>query len=236
MTHRYLYMLDSYQKEFSSKVVALLDPNRVVLENTVFYPQGGGQPFDIGVLEKNNALFGVVSVRKQDGMIVHEVDRAGLQVEDVVTGKIDWDRRYRLMRMHTAAHVICAVFEKNENTKITGNQLDLERSRVDISMENFDREKIQKYIDEANSILARNLPIEVKFIRMEDAKKDSSLFKLAMEFPHQLDEIRLVDIVGHDLQADGGTHVRNTAEVGKIILLDCQNKGKDKRRFYFGLE
>jgi misacylated tRNA(Ala) deacylase len=229
-------MLDSYVREFNSKVNEVREDRFVVLDDTAFYPQGGGQPFDTGVILRGDDKFNVIAVRKQDGVILHEVDRGGLQKQDIILGRIDWDRRYRLMRMHTAAHVVSSVFEQEEHTKITGNQLGIDQSRVDFSMEEFNRDKMQLCIDMANDILSKNLPIEVRFIRMDDAKKDPSLFKLAMEFPHQLEELRLVDIVGRDCQADGGTHVKNTKEVGKIILKDCENKGRDKRRVYFSLE
>ena len=235
--HKPIYQLDSYTKEFDSKVKEVIDGKFIVLEDTAFYPRGGGQPCDYGTLIAHaGVVYKVLSVTKKDGLIIHELESPGLIKGDKVHGTIDWERRYKLMRMHTAAHVLCGVFEQREETLITGNQLDLEQSRVDLSLEEFNREKMKQNVEVANGILNKELPIEVSFIKMEDAKKNTKLFKLAMEFPHDLEEIRLVDIVGHDLQADGGTHVKNTKEVGKIVLLKCENKGKNKRRVYFGLE
>lgn len=225
-----LYMNDSYVKEFSAVAVSV-DNRYVVLDKTAFYPNSGGQPHDSGKLISGGEEYNVVYVAKINGTISHEVDKQGLKAGDSVSGIIDWNRRYTLMRMHTAAHLLSAVFHKEAGALITGNQLNVDQSRIDFSLENFDRSRIEEYVKTANGIIKKELPVAVRFIRKENMTDD--LVKLAGALPPDADEIRLVDIVGVDTQADGGTHVKNTAEVGEIEIVKMENKGKSNRRIYF---
>lgn len=225
-----LYMNDSYLKEFSATVVNV-DNKYVVLDNTAFYPNSGGQLHDTGRIVSGDEEYSVVYVAKIGDKISHEVDKAGLNAGDAVRGIIDWNRRYTLMRMHTAAHLLSAVFHKEAGALITGNQLGIDQSRIDFSLENFDRSRIVEYIKTANDMLKKELPVAVRFIRKENMTDE--MVKLAGALPPDADEIRLVDIVGVDMQADGGTHVKNTAEVGIIEIVKMENKGKSNRRIYF---
>ncbi|MBD3208922.1 alanyl-tRNA editing protein [Candidatus Woesearchaeota archaeon] len=232
---RALYMDDAYLKEFDAVVKSVKDDKYVVLDNTAFYPNGGGQPFDTGKLVKDGVAYPVDYVGKFDGDISHEVSEPGLQVGDEVRGAIDWDRRYRLMRAHTAAHVVSAVFYHDFNCRITGNQLSEEKIRIDFDLDGFDRGALQSSIDKVNNILAQNLPVTVTYLSREQALQDSSLVKLAGVLPPAVQELRIVAVGGVDRQADGGTHVRNTSEVGPLELLKVENKGKRNRRVYVRL-
>ena len=236
-----LYYDDSYLKEFSATVTAVNknDEGKAVfieLDQTVFYPNGGGQPSDVGVLDKDGMTYAVGFVGNFDGKISHCVDKEGLAVGDTVSGKIDWEHRYKLMRMHTACHVISSVFTKDHGVKLTGGQLGVEKSRIDINIEEFDREKIQQYIDESNVALATNQDTESSYISREEAEQRPELAKLAKGLKEGLCKLRILKIGNIDEQADGGTHVKNTSEVGKVVLLKCENKGKSNRRVHFGLE
>ena len=165
--------------------------------------------------------------------ISHEVDKEGLKVGDKLKCILDWERRYRLMRYHTAAHILSAVFHKEANALITGNQKDEGKARIDFDLENFDREKINDYIKKANEILKRNLEVKVYYLPKEEAFKDPNLFKLKNVLPKNLEKLRIVEIGDVDKQADGGTHVKNTKEIGEIEFIKAENKGKSNRRVYF---
>lgn len=228
-----LYLNDSYLKDFEAKVVSVKDDKFVVLDKTAFYPNGGGQPYDEGVLVKDGEEFPVVFVGKFSGNISHEVSKPGLLEGDTVTGKIDWEKRYTLMRMHTAAHILSAVFHKEAGALITGNQLGLDKTRIDFNLENFDREKMDEYVTAANDIVDKDLAIKIYSMSREEAEKDASLAKLATGLPHGIKDIRIVEIDGFDSQADGGTHVKSTKEVGHMKIVKASNKGKNNRRVYF---
>ncbi len=232
-----LYMKDSYLKEFDANVVSA-NGKYIILDKTLFYPKSGGVEYDTGKIinKENGKEYNVVYVGKFEGEISHEIDKEGLNEGDEVHCVLDWDRRYKLMRYHTAAHLISGVFNRRYNLLITGNQLTPEKGRIDLNMEKFDIEFIKKIIDEANEIINKDLPVDIYYKDIEEAKKDPSLFKLAMEFPHEVKELRIVDIKGFDAQADGGCHVISLKEIGKIIFLEAVNKGKNNRRIYFTLE
>ena len=233
-----LYMEDSYMKEFEARVMEVKDGKFVVLDQTAFYPNSGGQPHDEGILIRlsDNKEFKVIFVGKFSGQISHEVEPEGLQMGDKVKGKIDWQRRYKLMKMHTSAHILSGVIEKETGALISGNQLNLDKSRLDFSLEKYDWERIPFWFAESNKIVDQDLPIEISFMPREEAEKDSSLFKLVAGFPHKIDTIRIVDIVGVVKEADGGTHVKSTKEVGHLKFLKAGNKGKNNRRIYYELE
>ena len=236
----FLYHKDSYLKEFTAMVI---ETNKneageavfIVLDQTAFYPTGGGQPHDTGTLTKEGKVYHVIFVGNVNGQVSHQVDQTGLQPGDVVSCKIDWERRYMLQRMHTACHVLSSVFIKEAGALITGNQLGIDQSRIDFSLDNFDRERIQQYIARANELLTTHQDVEVSFMPRVEAEKIPELSKLAMGLKQGVSEIRVVKIGNIDSQADCGTHVHNTKEVGTIELLKCENKGKSNRRLYFRL-
>ncbi len=232
-----LYLHDSYLRMCEARVVSA-DGMNIVLDTTVFYPTNGGQPHDVGFLRNGSETYKVLAVQKSPSGIVHQLDREGLRVGDVVTAEIDWDRRYRLMRYHTAMHLVTAVLHAKTGALITGNQIDVDKSRVDFDLEIFDRTILEQCIIEANTIIQQDLPILVSFMKKEDALTDSSLIKLAAtDFLEKLgSEIRIIEIQGIDKQLDGGTHVRSLKEIGQLQLVKLENKGKARRRLYFSVK
>jgi len=233
-----LYLGDSYLQTCKSKVVSIKDGKYVVLDQTVFYPRGGGQPWDTGKIVRaaDGKEFPVVAVVKADGNISHEITGDGLLEGDEVECKIDWARRHKLMRMHTAGHILSAIMFKRQGIMITGNQLDIDKTRFDFSMENFDKSAFQSLVNEANAAIGRNLEISVSSLPREEAMKIEGAVKLAVALPPDVKELRMVRIGDVDYQADGGTHVKNTSEIGKLVFLGAENKGKANRRIYYGLE
>ena len=139
------------------------------------------------------------------------------------------------MRSHTATHILAAVMHNDAGALITGNQIDLDKTRIDFSLENFDREQIGAYIKKTNEHIQRNLDVKTYFLPKDKAMKIPGVVKLAGALPPDIAELRIVEIGDVDLQADGGTHVKNTSEIGPIELVKCENKGKSNRRVYFRL-
>jgi misacylated tRNA(Ala) deacylase len=237
-----LYFLDCYLKEFEAIVEKVTDDKFVVLDRTAFYPESGGQPGDTGKLirKSDDAEFQVLYAGKFDGDISHEIASpaenvtSGLTAGDKVKGVIDWDRRYMHMRMHTATHVMANVIEKEAGAQITGNQLGLDQSRVDFSLEAFDRDKFAEYEKIANDLIARNSPVNLYLVsRREAEERLSRLTTLAKGFSDDIKEVRMVEIEGVTIEACGGTHVKNTSEIKGIKITKLQNKGKSNRRMYF---
>ena len=227
-----IYLNDSYLKEFTAKVVKV-DGTKVYLDKTAFYPQGGGQPTDTGTLECNGEVYAVSKVKKDENGIAHYVDKEGLKEGDEIIGKIEWERRYKIMRMHTAAHVLSGKLAKKFDVQITGNNLDVEKSRIDFNLESFDREAIENEIRELNEALAKGAEVEISYMPREEALKDPDLVRLANVLPPAIKELRIVDIKGLDRQCDGGTHVKDAKEIGMIEIVSMENKGKSNRRIYF---
>lgn len=229
-----MYLDDSYLWSFSATVVQALE-NRAILDKTAFYPQSGGQPADTGILENGSEIFQVVGAEREENGIVHILDRPGLKPGDKVSGKIDGDRRYRFMRSHTACHILSAVIFQETGAKITGNQIEQSRSRVDFSLESFDKARMMEYVEKANQIVAERHPVSTGIVSREEALAIPDLVRLATAVPDRY-MIRVVEIEGVDRQACGGTHVKNTGEVGRIKMIKAENKGKANRRVYFSLE
>ncbi|MGB9131014.1 MAG: alanine--tRNA ligase-related protein [Methanosarcina sp.] len=239
-----LYFLDCYLREFEATVEKVTDDKFIVLDCTAFYPESGGQPNDIGKLirEPDGAEFEIIYVGNLNGEISHEIACAGgtmsdgLKAGDRVKGFIDWDRRYRHMRMHTATHVLASVIEKEAGAQITGNQLGLDQSRVDFSLEAFDRDKFTEYEKIANDVIAQNHPVNLYLVsRQEAEEKLSRLTTLAKGFSDEISAVRLVEIEGVTIEACGGTHLKNTGEIKGVRIEKLQNKGKSNRRMYFKL-
>lgn len=232
-----LYIKDCYMKEFDAVVEDVLNDVDIILNHTAFYPNSGGQPNDSGTFEHDGVVYNVIDVIKKEGKIVHKVDKSGLKKDDKVKGKIDWERRYKLMRYHTASHILATAIHNETGAEITGNQLYLDKARVDFSLDNFDRALMHGFEKKANEITAKNLPVGTRILDREEAFKIPSLVKLRKVLPETISEIRVVDIFDDafdfDHQACGGTHLKNTSEIGKIEIFELENKGKDRRRIYF---
>lgn len=231
-----LYLEDSYLRECDATVVKVTDGRYIVLDQTVFYPKGGGQPWDTGKIIRGDEVFNVIYVGKFGGEISHEVDREGLRVGDRVHCVIDWDRRYKFMRSHTAAHVFASLICNETGALVTGNQIEEDKVRFDFSLERLDRDLIMKYVEKANELFKRDIPVVWYELPREEALKIPGIIKMAEAFPPEVPSLRIVEIVGVDKQADGGTHVRNLREVGQIRLLKLESKGKLNKRVYFTLE
>lgn len=236
-----LYLSDSYLKECDATVLSV-QGKEAVLDRTIFYPRGGGQPADTGRLVlAGGPEFRVVNVVKKEGKIVHELDRepeAGggkLEAGGRVRCVLDWERRYAHMRMHTAAHVLAAVMHRELGALISGNQIEAGRTRFDFTLPDFDRAKFDEAVRKANEALASGVELKTYSLPREEAMKIPGVVKLAAALPPSISELRIVDIGSIDVQADGGTHVRSLAEVGRIAIERLENKGRENRRIYFTL-
>jgi Ser-tRNA(Ala) deacylase AlaX len=225
-----LFWEDAYIKEFSATVTSV-EGNQVVLDRTAFHPKGGGLVGDTGSLDGGKV---VDTVKGEGDSIVHLMESATLlSVGGQVHGSIDWDRRYRIMRMHTSAHLLSAIFNKETGALITGNQIEPDKSRIDFSLENFDRERMLLHCKQANDAIAKNPPVKTYFMKREEAFQIPGIIKLATAAPPEVKELRIVEIEGYDIQADGGVHVKSLGEIAKIDPLKFENKGKSNRRLYF---
>ena len=225
-------------REFSAKIVDVVDGKFLVFDETYFYPVSGGQPSDTGRVKRkhDNKEFLVVNVKKGERGFVHEVDGEGLAPSDEVVATIDWPRRHKLMRSHTAAHIVSSIINKETGALITGNQLELDKVRIDFSLDEYDQAALVKYLEQANETISRALPVTFTTIPREHALQRPTLSKLAVGLPPSITEIRVVTIEGLDEQACGGTHVKNTAEIGPLEFVKAENKGAKNRRLYFRLK
>jgi len=232
-----IYLEDSYLKECEAAVTAV-NGREIVLDRTVFYPRGGGQPADTGKLvSAEGSEFRVLNVMKKEGGIIHELESENhsLKAGNPVRCVLDWERRYAHMRMHTAAHVLAAVMHRALGALISGNQIEAGRTRFDFTLAEFDRAKFDDAVKKANDALSRDVQLKTYTLPREEAMKIPGVVKLAAALPPSIAELRIVEIGDVDIQADGGTHVRNLTEVGRIQIERLENKGKENRRIYFTL-
>lgn len=220
-----------YRSEFDGKVIQV-DGNHIILDQTAFNPRGGGLVSDLGALGGSS----ISEVIKENEEVIHLVNDGGrFKVGETVHGVIDWDRRYKIMKMHTTAHILCAIVNRETGALITGNQINPDESRIDFSLNEFDREKLSSYTEMANDVVNRGIDIKTYFMKREDALATPGLVKLANAMPPSVSELRIVQIGDVDTQADGGVHVANTREIGEIVVQRAENKGKSNRRLYFSL-
>jgi Ser-tRNA(Ala) deacylase AlaX len=225
-----LFWEDAYIKEFDATVTSVA-ANQIELDQTAFNPHGGGLVGDTGSLSGVKVLD---TVKGNADAIMHVVESSGaISVGNRVHGIIDWERRHKIMRMHTSAHLLSAIFNKETGALITGNQIEPERSRIDFSLEDFDRERMLGYCKQANEAIGKNPPVKTYFMKREEALQIPGITKLATAAPPDVQELRIVEIEGLDLQADGGVHVKNLAEIIRIDPMKFENKGKSNRRLYF---
>ncbi len=233
-----LCLKDSYCRECDA-TVSKVDGGgkKVFVDRTVFYPQGGGQPSDTGKIIRisDNAEFRVEKVAKESGEAAHYLDKEGLAVGDSVKLVLDWERRHKIMRMHTAAHVLGFVmFERG--VQITGNQLGDALTRFDFNVETgLQREAIEAGVAKANELLRSGAEVKVFELPREEAFKIPGIVKLADKLPPAIAVLRIVQIGDFDVQADGGTHVRNVSEIGQLHIERIENKGAANKRVYLSL-
>ncbi|WP_321417384.1 alanyl-tRNA editing protein AlaXM [uncultured Methanomethylovorans sp.] len=228
-----LYLEDCYIKEFDAIVESVIDEKYVILNMTAFYPEAGGQPCDTGFLHCEGKEYTVISVKKVDGKVSHEIGITGLKEGYSVKGVINWDRRYLLMRYHTACHILSAIIHSETGAKISGNQLAEDKTRVDFLLEEFDREQLKAYEAKVNYVIGKKIPVSIRIMSREEAFQIPSVVKLKDAFPPETLQIRVITIPEIDRQACGGTHVANTGEIPHIELFKAENKGKNNRRAYF---
>ncbi len=231
-----LYQRDSYLKEFGATVVKVLSDG-VILDRTAFMPRSGGLEGDTGVLIAGERKYRVIGARFVEDGVLHILETTeGIKHGMRVHGVIDWERRYRQMRLHTAAHILSALFYKKAGALITGGHITPEKAYDDYSLESIDRALIDDVFREANEIVRRGIEVRVYWLPREEALKIPEIVKLASKMPPDIEEWRIVEIPGVDIQADGGVHVKNTREVGKIVFLEAKNKGKRRKRVYFTVQ
>jgi misacylated tRNA(Ala) deacylase len=223
-----LYLVDAQLRTFTATVVDRDDVGgRVVLDRTAFYPTGGGQPHDTGVLDG----IAVVDVRKDGDAVWHSLDGAPPALGSTVTGEVDWDRRHRLMRTHSAMHVLCGVIWNEWGKAVTGGNMEPLEARMDFEFDPLPDGFASRITDLVNAEIAADRPIEVSFLPRAAALADHDLIRTKVSLiPESVAEIRVVDIVGLDKQADGGTHVRSTGEIGRFEVVKTESKGKGNKR------
>lgn len=226
MATELLYLRDAYLRDLSATVTAV-DAGKVALDRTVFYPTGGGQPHDTGTL----AGARVLDVRKDGGEVWHLIEGPMPEVGATVEGHLDWDRRHALMRTHTALHVLCGVIWHEWGKPVTGGNMEPLRARMDFEFDPLPEGFGAAVESRVNEELAAARPIEVRFVPREAALADEDLIRTKVDLvPPSVTELRVIDIVGLDKQADGGTHVRRTDEVGRIRVVKTESKGKANKR------
>ncbi len=227
-----LYWKDAYMKESKAKVVSV-SGNEVLLDSTVFYPTSGGQLNDLGTMSSATSTYEVVDVKKSGDDVLHTLkDASGLSVGTELDCRIDWNRRYSLMRYHTAFHIVGAVMEKSYHAKFTGGMIYVDRAHMDWDMPELNRELAEKILGAANDVVGQRRKVISRFIGQGEALAIPDLVRTepGRELIKRLDTVRIVEIEGFDVQMDGGTHVLNTSEVGRIELGKFENKGAHRKR------
>ncbi len=230
-----LFHTDSYLQEFDANVVAV-DGTRVALDRTALYARSGGQPSDFGTLVSNGVEYRVTDSKKQGDEVWHQLDRAGLQVGDPVHGKVDWTRRYQLMRTHTALHILCGVIFRDYGAQVTGGDMEPLAARMDFEFDRMSAEFAREVEERINAEVGAARAVRARILPREEAFQIPDLIRTKINLlPPGITKVRVVEIVGLDLQADGGTHVANTREVGAIRVVGHESKGKINKRLRIAL-
>ena len=231
-----LYPMDSYRRAFEGTVQAV-EGQAIALDRTAFYPGGGGQPCDLGTLVAGAREWPVVKVQKAGDVVWHTVEGTPPAVGQPVTGHLDWDRRYGLMRLHTALHILCGVIWRDYGALVTGGNIEPGRARMDFEFERMQAELVHEIEARVNAEVAAARPIRVAILPRAEAFRIPDLIRTKINLlPEGIEQVRTVAIEGLDLQADGGTHVANTREVGTIRVVDYMSKGKINKRLVITLE
>jgi misacylated tRNA(Ala) deacylase len=233
-----LYQTDSYLREFEAKVVEInRDDNSVALDKTAFYPGGGGQPCDTGVIIINGSQVNITKVKRQGELIFHKLDGEPPETGVTVKGVLNWDRRYQLMRTHTAFHILCGVIWRDYQASVTGGNMEPLKGRMDFEFETMRQELVKEIEKNVNAEVANARDVIIKILPREEAFQIPDLIRTRINLlPEGITEVRTVEIAGLDLQADGGTHVANTAEVGMVRVTDYKSKGRINKRIHLELE
>ncbi len=233
----YLYYHDAYQQTFEATVTAVQDNDgivRVALDRTAFYPGGGGQPHDTGWLVINDQRYAVSKLKKEGSELWHTLDNGPAPATGAhVQGELDWARRYRLMQTHTAMHILCGVVWRDYGASVTGGNMEPGEGRMDFEFASLTRDLITEIEARCNAEIAAARPVRANILPRDKAFQIPDLIRTKINLlPDGIPEVRTVEIVGLDLQADGGTHVANTQEVGHIRVVDYKSKGAINKRIY----
>ena len=236
-----LYYEDAYIQQFEAKVLQVAKKDKLlgtVLDRTAFYPTGGGQPADKGVIEGEKGSAEVVDAQWNRGRILHLASNVTGEIKqgEMVTGAIDWNRRYSLMKNHTAAHLIAEAIRRvvNSPVEIVGSGLDVDKVRLDLALENSLRPMFQKIEETANNIVKENRPVKIEVMSREEAEKHVKKFHESLKtLPSNVSQVRIVEIEELHACACGGTHVKATGEIGAIEILGRSSKGKGVERLEF---
>jgi misacylated tRNA(Ala) deacylase len=232
-----LFQTDSYLKEFDGSVVETDNAeNAVILDRTAFYPGGGGQLSDTGYLYLGSKAFKVSKVKKHDGRILHCIEGDLPAAGSEIKGQLDWEYRFKLMRTHTAMHILCGVVWRDYNAQVTGGNMEPLAGRMDFEFESLEASLIKEIEEKVNQEVNAARDVRVKILPREKAFQIPDLIRTKINLlPEGISHIRTVEISGLDLQADGGTHVANTREVGIMRIVDYKSKGKINKRIYVEL-
>ncbi len=234
MTNR-LYLRDATLLSFSASVINV-DDNRIELDQTAFYATSGGQPYDTGHITWESGAASVIDVLTIDGRVFHTLAGVTPEVGTEIHGVVDADRRMAMMRTHTAMHILCGVIWRDWKRVVTGGSMDALSGRMDFEIEQIPEGFAQKVQELCNTEIEKNRPVEVSFLSRDNAVLDRDLIRTKNNLvPESVEEIRIVDIVGLDRQADGGTHVSSTRQVGRIEITKTESKGKGFKRIRFVL-
>lgn len=240
MTTQLIYQTDSYLQTFTARVKDVDEANRsIILDQTVFYPGGGGQPPDSGFLAVGDNTYTVTRARKSGEEVYHYLggDSPLPVFDSIVTGQIDWERRYQLMRTHTAMHILCGVIFRDYGASVTGGDMDPLAGRMDFEFETMHKDLVQTIEAAINQEVTNARNVRVDILPRQVAFQIPDLIRTKINLlPAGIEQVRVVEIEGLDLQADGGTHVKNTAEVGRIRVVDYKSKGKINKRIYVELD
>ncbi len=225
-----LYLADCYLRSFRAFVVKA-ERGKAVLSATAFYPEGGGQPCDTGALFCGEKRFPVLKVKREGGEVVHYYEGAELNKGDAVRGEIDWGRRYTFMRYHTALHILAKLLYDEFGAVVTGNQIGMEKSRMDFDAARFERSALPEIEAGANEVIAQGREVRIYTLPREEAFSRVDPKKTRLDLiPRHISELRLVEIEGFDIDACGGTHVGNTREIGGIKITSLKSKGRRNKR------
>ena len=227
---------DSYLQDFEAIVTDVVGTG-IVLDKTVFYPGGGGQPCDTGTIKWDGGSTEVSKVSRVDGKLVHMVEDSMPDVGESITGVIDWDKRYQLMRTHTALHILCGVVWRDYAAQVTGGNMTPLQARMDFELSEMSSGFASEIENLVNQEVQAERDIKVFNLSREEAFKIPDLIRMKInKLPDSISEVRIVDISGLDLQADGGTHVHNTREVGNIRVIGHESKGRINKRLRIAVE
>lgn len=235
-----LYLKNSYIQSFDTVVTAVdIENHGVVLDQSAFYPGGGGQPADTGILTYAGSTYPVKRARKISGQVIHQFDistplpAAGVQVH----GQINWEQRYQLMRTHTAMHILCGVIFRDYGASVTGGNMEPLKGRMDFEFETMQRALVDEINKAINKEVANGRAVSTRILPRQEAFQIPDLIRTKINLlPEGITEVRVVEIEGLDIQADGGTHVENTSEVGTIRVVDYKSKGRINKRIYVELD